>query len=76
MRDLSLCGSEAYCTHTDSSVQSVLDPVLLVVTGTDLRPQVGPAVIASQLQRNEVINLIAARAVRFDPVLGIDALLE
>src|SRR6478672_8113730 len=57
-------------------VKTVLDPILLVVAGTDLRPEVRDAVIASQLKRDKMVNLVASRHMRRDAVLGVHAPLD
>jgi hypothetical protein len=57
-------------------MESILDPVLLVIARIDLRPEVRDAVIASQLKRDKMVNLIASRYMRRDAVLGVDTLLD
>ena len=75
-RDLQLRSVQAHGPRAHGTVETVLDPILLVVAGTDLRPEVRDAVIASELQRDEMVDLVAARHVRCDPVLGIHTPLD
>jgi hypothetical protein len=57
-------------------MEPILDLILLVIAGADLWPEVGDSVVPTQLKRDEVVHLVAARRVRFDPVLRVDAPLE
>jgi len=76
MCDLSLRLSEAYGAAAYGGVQPVLDPVLVVIAGRYLGPQIGATVVASQLQRDEVVHLVTTRRVRFNPVLRVHTLLQ
>jgi hypothetical protein len=72
--DLLLSGAEADAASANVVVQLVFDRVLLVIAGAYFGPEIGDAVIAAELERDEVVDLVTTGCVRADAVGGVDVL--